>query len=69
MSVLITGTDGPVSGTIVGESQVDGRPFVLVNLGVGAYIKGVYTRFAVVPVHLIMDRNYPQSVEVVEDEQ
>lgn len=56
MIVKINGTDGPVDGEIVGETQINGKPFVFVNLGIGAYIKGVYTKFAVVPAHLIIDR-------------
>jgi hypothetical protein len=67
MNVMIQGLDGPVQAQIVGETQVDGRPFVLVNLGVGAYIKGVFTRLAVVPTHLIMNRNIPDRAEVINE--
>jgi hypothetical protein len=67
MNVQISGSDGPVDGTIVGQTQVDNRPFVIVNLGVGAYIKGVYTRFAIVPTHLIMNRDVPDKAEVVNE--
>jgi hypothetical protein len=67
MQVQIQGADGPKLGTIIAESQVGGRPFVIVDLGMGAYIKGVYTKFAVVPVHLVMDRIMPDKAEVVEE--
>lgn len=67
MNVLVQGTDGPREGTIIAESQVNGRPFVVVDLGSGAYIKGVYTRFAVVPAHLIVNRNIQDKAEVVNE--
>lgn len=56
MQVLVDGTSGPVNGKIVGEVPVNNKPFVVVDLGVGAYIRGVYTKFAIVPAHLILNR-------------
>lgn len=57
MQVKLSGSDGVVEGTIVAETQIDNRPFVVVNLGLGAFVKGVYSKFVVVPTHLIVDRN------------
>lgn len=68
MNVTVQGTEGPVDGTIVGETRVDGRPFVIVNLGVGGYIKGVYTRFAIIPVHMIINRDIRDKAEIVNEE-
>jgi hypothetical protein len=67
MNVTIQSSNGQVGGSVIGQSQISGRPFCIVDLGVGAYINGVYSRFAVVPAHLIVDRTVPNKVEVVNE--
>jgi hypothetical protein len=54
--ILISGSEGPVEGTLLGETMVDNKPFAIVNLGIGAFIRGVYTKFGVIPTHLILNR-------------
>jgi hypothetical protein len=67
MSIQIKTLEGSVTGAAVSEAQVAGRPFIIVDLGAGAYIKGVYTRFAVIPAHLVMNRNIQNRAEVVNE--
>lgn len=64
--IKINSSSGPINCIIVGQTEVNGKPFAIVNLGAGAYIKGVYTKFAVVPTHQLLNRNV-DDVRVSED--
>jgi hypothetical protein len=37
-----------IDAKLLQEVQIDGKPFAVVDLGAGQYVKGVYSRFFVV---------------------
>lgn len=60
--VTLNGSGGPVSGRVVGELNIEGSPFIVVDLGVGAYVKGVYTKLVVTPASNIIGRKFENDV-------
>ena len=60
----VQGAEGMVPCTILGEIPIDGKSYAIINLDVGSYVKGVYSRYLVVPPHLL-ERNITDKAEEV----
>lgn len=54
MEVQIQSTNGLIVASVVGEVQIEGKPYVIIKNGVGGYINGIVVPYLVVPPHLII---------------
>jgi len=62
----VQGTDGPVPCTVFGDVSIENKKFLIIGIGVGAYSRGVFTRYLVVPPSMVQ-MEIPDKVEEVAD--
>lgn len=64
--IKVQGAWGEVSCNLLGDVHIEGRRYVILDLGAGGYIKGIYSKYVIVsPSELDIDLN--DKVEVIHD--
>jgi hypothetical protein len=53
---LDNGTSEPLECNVLQEVQIGGKPFVVVDLGAGQFVRGVYSRYFVVSTSAITNK-------------
>jgi hypothetical protein len=62
---VIRGLNGETPCKLMGDIQVEGVPFSIVDMGPGYYVRGVFTKYLVVPSNSIVRPKPDNEVEIV----
>lgn len=57
MRLTLNSESGPLECEVLQEVQIANKPFIVVDLGAGQFVKGVYARYFVVSTSQIVGKN------------